>query len=382
MHKDLEGKCRLCNSSSLEVILELGNMPAKAQYFPKERGEALSLLANLNIRQCTSCGLVQILGQPVDYYREVLRSNKVSGSMRDFRLTQIGSFVKQFSLESGLILEAGCGSGDILEILRDLECNFYGMEFNNEFIRKLHLEGYSVIHGYPDDTLTSYSGPLFNGFLAFNVLEHAPSPRNFLLGLRKMLQPDAVGIVEVPNFDMIIFKNMISEFMLEHMTYFTKTTLRHTLEFCGFEVLELHEVWNDYLISAVVKKRSIFDFSLGVKEWQLLTTRLKEFLREYKRSQVCIWGAGHQSLASISILGLSEHVGFIVDSSPSKQGKYAPASGLPIVSQEHLKISNDIDCVIVLGGSYSQEIIEDLIVNYSNHLRILTLDGTDLVIVR
>ena len=382
MNRVSEHLCRLCSSSSLDSVLALEGMPSRAQYFPNSDSEAKSLAVNLILKQCKDCGLVQVLGKPVDYYREVIRSNKVSGAIRNFRLEQLNDFIEKYNLKTRLILEVGCGNGDILEILRELECNFHGIENKSEFVENLEKEGYKVFSGYPSEFQNLDLENRYGAFLSLNVLEHAPNIKDFLSGIRKMLNPDAVGLIEVPNFDMIVAKNMISEFMVEHLTYFDRASLRLALESCGFEVLEIHQVWNDYLISAVVKKRSVFDFSLGVKNWQLLTTRLKEFLREYKRSQVCIWGAGHQSLASISILELSEHVDFIVDSSPSKQEKYAPASGLPIVSQEHLKFSNDIDCVIVLGGSYSQEIIEDLIVNYSSHLRILTLDGTDLVVVR
>jgi len=374
-------ECRLCASSTLISILNLDGMPSKAQYFSQKKKDALSSLTNLDIRQCSDCGLAQIVGNPVDYYREVIRSNRVSSSMREFRLEQLSNFITSFHLQSKLILEVGCGRGDILEILRELNCNFYGMEFNKDYVKELTAEGYLVIPGYPDVAPINSTNLLFDAFLSFNVLEHAPHPKKFLLGLRAMLRPDAVGLIEVPNFNMIISKNMISEFMLEHLTYFTKATLQHTLESSGFEVLKMDQVWHDYLICAIVRQRSMLDFSQGIQRWKILKKQVREFLSAYKKNQICVWGAGHQSLATISILGLCEQIEFIVDSAQSKQGKYAPSSGIPIVSPQILKSTEEIACVIVLGGSYTNEIVSTLRESFSPKLIIITLSESQLKVM-
>lgn len=375
-------ECRLCKSRFLVEILKLDAMPSRAQYFHERKNESMASVTNLDIRQCSGCGLTQIIGEPVGYYREVIRSNKVSGAMREFRLAQLSNFIKSFDLQSRLILEVGCGAGDILEVLKQLNCAFFGMEFNKGFVEQLSSDGYSVFQGYPNSELLTEPNLLFDAFLSFNVLEHAPDPKDFLIGLQKMLRPGAVGLIEVPNFDLITSKNMISEFMLEHLTYFTKSTLRHTLESSGFEVLSVIEVWHDYLISAIVRRRHNNSFDNAIQVWRLLECQIKDFLGSFTKNEICVWGAGHQSLASISILDLNEKIKFIVDRSNSKQGKYAPGSGIPIVSPSTLKSSLDISCVIVLGGSYSQEIIKDLLDNFDSKYRIITIEGAELVIIR
>jgi 2,4-dienoyl-CoA reductase-like NADH-dependent reductase (Old Yellow Enzyme family) len=49
-----------------------------------------------------------------------------------------------------------------------------------------------------------------------------------------------VGLVEVPNFDMLIEKRMATEFIADHLSYFTANTFRTALELSGFEVVEIH----------------------------------------------------------------------------------------------------------------------------------------------
>jgi hypothetical protein len=194
-----------------------------------------------------------------------------------------------------------------------------------------------------------------------------------------MLKPDAVGLIEVPNFDMIKAKNMISEFMLEHLAYFDRTSLRLALESSGFEIIEIKEVWHNYILSAVVRLRPPLNIGNSIRHWSLLKNEIHELLCNYNKDEICIWGAGHQSLATISILELHNHVAFIVDSSKSKQGLYAPSSGIPIVAPEELKKSSSVKCVVVMGGSFTQEIVESLSANFSNTLKIITIDGTKLV---
>jgi 2-polyprenyl-3-methyl-5-hydroxy-6-metoxy-1,4-benzoquinol methylase len=348
-------------------------MPSRAQYFPNSDIEAKSLLVSLNLKQCKDCGLVQILGKPVDYYREVIRSNKVSGAMRSFRLAQLRDFVEKYNLKSRLILEVGCGNGDILEILRELKCNFHGMEHKSEFVENLEKDGYKVFAGYPSESQNLNLENLYSAFLSLNVLEHTPNIKEFLSGIRKMLNPDAVGLIEVPNFEMIVAKGMISEFMLEHLTYFDRATLRLALESSGFEIIDIKEVWHNYLLSAVVKIRSNLNVCHDIQQWHRLKNQIHNLLSAYTKEQICVWGAGHQSLATISILGLSEKIRFIADSSQDKQGRYAPASGVPIVSPQLLQEISDIECVIVLGGSYTDEIVALLRDKYLKKFRIITI---------
>ena len=110
--------CRLCNSVDVLEIFTYRDMPSQAQYLPEKVKTAQSMKSNLELVQCTQCGLVQIMGRPVKYYKEVIRSNHVSDSIRSFRIKQLSDFLKKYKLESSLFLEVGCGDGDILEILQ------------------------------------------------------------------------------------------------------------------------------------------------------------------------------------------------------------------------------------------------------------------------
>ena len=65
--------------------------------------------------------------------------------------------------------------------------------------------------------------------------------------LSNNITEEAVGIIEVPNFDMMLSNNLFSEFIPDHIFYFTEKTLRSTVERAGFEVISCDSIWNDYI---------------------------------------------------------------------------------------------------------------------------------------
>ena len=60
---------------------------------------------------------------------------------------------------------------------------------------------------------------------------------NVLRSINNNLIDDGVGLIEVPNFDMILKKSLFSEFISDHLFYFTKETLKSTLQYNGFKII-------------------------------------------------------------------------------------------------------------------------------------------------
>ena len=57
----------------------------------------------------------------------------------------------------------------------------------------------------------------------------------------------------------------------------------------------------------------------------------------------------------MSACGLKDRIKYVVDSAPFKQGKYTPATHIPIVAPSVLD-KNPVDAIIIMAGSYSDEI--------------------------
>jgi SAM-dependent methyltransferase len=348
-------------------------MPKSAQHLPDRKSLAEDKGINLEIYQCSGCGLVQITNEPVHYHKEVIRAVGISEEMRVFREKQFKQFIDKYSLKGKKVIEIGCGRGDYLSIINQLDVVACGIEYSAESVKHCSDIGLNVIKGFVDSQKNILPDAPFDAFYMFSFLEHLPDPNAALRGINYNIVEDGIGIIEVPNLDMILRRNLFSEFIADHIVYFMKDTLNLILDLNGFEVIECNEIWHDYIISAVVRKKKALDISHFKEHQNKIRNELNNYINQFGYKKVAVWGAGHQALAVISLTGLSEKIKYVIDSADFKQGKYTPATHLKIVSPDILEV-DPVDAVIIIAGSYSDEV--------ADILRRKTYGKTDITILR
>ena len=218
----------------------------------------------------------------------------------------------------------------------------------------------------------------FDAFFILNFFEHLVNPNLTLKILNQNLNDNAVGIIEVPNFDMMLKNNLFSEFINDHLFYFTKETLTSTLSKNGFEIIELNEVWHDYIISAIVKKRKNLDLTHFKHYQNKMTSELTKYINNFK--DVAIWGASHQGISVIALTQIQSKIKYVIDDAPFKQGKYTHATHIPIVSSEKLK-TDPVDAIIVMAASYSDEVVKKIKLKFDKNIKISILRDHSLEII-
>ncbi|MBF0299045.1 MAG: methyltransferase domain-containing protein [Oligoflexia bacterium] len=371
--------CRVCGHDFYnKPLLQYKNMPKAAQFLPDANSLKSEKGIDLDVCMCSGCGLIQLNSEPVSYYKEVVRAAAFSEEMRGFREKQFDTFVKKYQLNSKSssnssnpqgkkIIEIGCGAGEYLSIMQKLDTHAYGLEYSEELIKKCKASGLNVVRGFIETANYKIDHAPFAAFYMLNFLEHLPNPNATLTGIRNNLSEEGIGLVEVPNFDMILRKKIFSEFICDHLFYFTKESLSTLLKLNGFEIIECSEVWHDYIISATVKKKERLDISHFYNYQTKIEREINDYIHRFKEKRVAIWGAGHQALAIISLVNLSNKIKYVVDSAPFKQGKFTPATHIPIVSPEvfykdavnGINGVNDVDsieAIIIMAASYSDEV--------------------------
>ena len=372
-------KCRICKND-LVSILTYNNMPKSAQNFPDETNLDKDIGVDLDICQCVGCDLVQLSNEPVPYYREVIRASAFSEEMKEFRLKQFNKFVNKYSLKGKKILEAGCGKGEYLSLMNEFGIDGYGTEYAIDSVEQCKENGLKVSQMFIEDGTEKIEGGKFDAFFILNFFEHLPNPNITLKGISSNLNEGGIGLVEVPNFDMMLKNNMFSEFINDHLFYFTKDTLESTLSMNGFEVLECKDVWYDYITSAVVKKRDRLDISHFKNYKEKVKKEIHDYINMFGNKRVAIWGAGHQALAIMSMTELSDRIRYVVDDAPFKQNKFTPATHIPIVSADTLD-TDSVDAIIVMAASYSDEVIEKVKKKYRQKIHLSVLRDTGVKII-
>ena len=375
-------KCRVCKSNCFDSpLLRYTNMPSSAQKFPDLKSLKNDNGSDLNLFQCSSCGLVQLSEKPVSYYKEVIRASSFSDEMKKFRGEQFVSWVDKYNLKGKSILEVGCGRGEYLSIFKQTEVSLaHGIEYSKESVSSCINSELSVTKGFFGDENFVLPKQKYDGFICLNFMEHWPNPNKVLAHLKKNLSEDAIGIIEVPNFDMILKQGLYSEFISDHLLYFTKDTLIFMLNYNGFEVIECSVIWHDYILSAVVRKRKRIDLSLLKSRKLNVETELNSFIDKFEKKEVAIWGAGHQSLAVMSLAKLENKIRYVVDSAPFKQGKYTPATHFPIVAPIEL-VNNPVKAVIIIAASYSNEVAYIMKNTYQHIKYVVIVEDTGLRVI-
>tara|TARA_A100001037_G_scaffold291178_1_gene304902 strand:- start:5818 stop:6945 length:1128 start_codon:yes stop_codon:yes gene_type:complete len=368
----MPGRCILC-AGDLKNPLSLNNMPASAQGFTRSSTEAAQASIIMDIFSCQYCGLVQYQGPLVPYYKEVIRSTRLSDPMLQFRNNQFSALVSNNGIRS--VFELGAGGGEYLDVFKFLGVKTYGIEGSKILAHQARESGHSVYDGFfPGTDLASQIGEkTFDLVTSFNFIEHLPDPLASLRTLTQLLNSGGKAILEVPNFDMISQFGLFNEFISDHRSYFTEKTFSLLLSMAGLEILSVDSIWENYILSAVAEKRKPVTWTPYLDVRSSLCDGVEKFFSGSPALENAIWSAGHQSLATISNLQLEKFISCIIDSSPNKQSTFSPASSLPIVAPDVLS-EGKIKRVLLAAAGFNSEISLSIKENFDPSIKIAFLN--------
>jgi SAM-dependent methyltransferase len=293
---------------------------------------------------------------PVSYYKDVVRAGGISATMVELRRRQYRHFIDAYNLHQKKIIEIGAGQGEFLAILKEFEVKAFGIEHNPELVEIGRSKGLAVQQGFAENEKIQFEDTPFDAFVSFNYLEHQPKPNDMLRSIFENLSDNAVGLVTVPSFEYIKQYDGYYELIRDHIAYYTFETLEILFENNGFTVLEKEMVNRDTL-SVIVQKKKRIDVSTMAERYASLPGEINQVVDSYKKDnkKIAVWGASHQGFTVMSTANLSGKVEYVIDSAPFKQGKYAPASHIPIVSPDYF-FERKVDVIIVIAPGYADEI--------------------------
>lgn len=366
-------RCLACGGKlGNQPLMQFDGMPASAQDIPDAGEVKTDRGISLNLYQCSDCGLVQFDCPPVAYYRDVIRSGGFTTTMVELRRRQYRHLIDFCRLEGKKILEAGCGRGEFLSVLREFPVQAYGIEHLADLVSMAQEQGLRVWRMFPEteDTVLASAdfdaAPPYDAFLSFNFLEHQPDPGTMLRCIRNNLSDGGVGLVTVPSLEYILQYNGYYELIRDHLAYYSFGTLRRLLEHNGFQVLE-EELVNRDTLSVIVRKADFretgtsgfdrLDIS-GLAASRRDISRDIDSLLERLAKQgktLAVWGASHQGFTLAATTGVGKTARYIMDSAPFKQNRFAPASHLPIVAPDHF-YEEPVDAILIVAPGYTDEI--------------------------
>lgn len=234
-------RCDLCGSTAYTVLYDRATGRAMTS-------DSRVIAAHLQKWSCDCCGLVRsgpLFAALDDYYAHdyTLNTSPVDHIFHTHQgpLSRSALLAEWFAQAFGAhpwraaqrALEVGAGAGWLLRQLtaRFPHITIEGIELSAEAARLAQQEGLSVAH----QRLEEHAGGDYDIIYAMGVLEHVPSPRDFLGNLRQKLRPNGWLYLcqptqDVPSYDV---------FFIDHLHHFSSEHLRHYARLCGFREVGL-----------------------------------------------------------------------------------------------------------------------------------------------
>ena len=407
--------CSACGHA-LSPLMTLDDMPASAQNIPAASELAEDHPLSLTLCQCPSCGLVQFDTEPVDYYRDVIRAGGGTRTMTRLRheeYARLLTAMQEHHLHGRRIVEVGCGRGEFLRMWQTLAedpegaaalardqardplsgqpnaapLHLVGLEHKPSLVEEANAvadKKYRVYEGFATGDVRYPEGP-FDAFVQFNFLEHQPDPCDMLRNIGRNLKPQALGLITVPSFEYILRYNGYYELLRDHIANYTEFTLQKLLQDCGFELLSMDLVNRD-TIEAIVRKADpdelselhysgrLIDVSALRDSYDRLSASVNAHIDHLSESHrtMAIWGASHQGFTLAATTKLGGRVEYIIDSAPFKQGRFSPASHIPIVAPDYA-VAHPVDEILIVAPGYTDEIAGIIRERFDENVRILVL---------
>lgn len=154
----------------------------------------------------------------------------------------------EFQVAKGLVrpgdsvLEVGCATGNFRQHLPN-DISYLGLEFNQKAIDKACLRGLNVC-AIPLEQVAASHSTTFDSVFAFQVLEHVPHPRSFLLDMVRAAKTEGLVVFSVPSEDSFLRYevNNVTNCPPHHATRWSDATFERLGDIIGAQLVDVvHE---------------------------------------------------------------------------------------------------------------------------------------------
>lgn len=178
-----------------------------------------------------------------DYWGGVIKgqeSENIKKEIFDYYFQRVEQFSKK-----GNYLDIGCASGYVLEVAQRYGFEPFGVEVSPQ-VAQIAKEKFNsnIFIGTIEKNLSKKTIPedFFHLISFFDVLEHLDNPLFVLRKIRKCLVAEGLLLITTPDinsFSSKIMRKKWPHILDEHLTYFSKETLRAILDKSGFDLLTI-----------------------------------------------------------------------------------------------------------------------------------------------
>lgn len=381
-------QCRCCNSTNLEVFLDLDKSPISNDYQANAKDQAK--LYSLKVLVCMNCEFLQ-LSEELDPSTH-FNSNYpyFSGYSKTWvsHCKNTASYLAQrFDITPGKdVIEIASNDGTYVKNFLDYGANILGIEPSSNVAKVAESRGIKTKVEFFTKSLAhelEKAGMSPDLIIGCNVLAHVPNIRDFLAGVSVLLKGQAVAVFEFPHATQMIEYGAFDTIYHEHYSYLNITPLMFLCNQLGLKIfdVETHELHGGSLRIFLSLTDSDWETTHNVtkisdyeRTWLTTSTLIRngfqqrtnklifEFKKKLKEFQdndykVVIFGAAAKGSTLLNIAKIdSQLIAAAVDSSTAKQNKFIPGTGIEILAPQAL-CNLKPDVIVILAWNFADEII-------------------------
>lgn len=376
--------CRVCRSTNLHSVLDLGSHPLPAEYGLSS--EDIMDEFPLHLRICSDCGLGQV-GEYVFpdriFHEKYPYLSSASSSWLQHAEEYAINVIRSSSLSSSsLVLEIASNDGYLLSNFASRGVPVLGIEPASNVAKIANDRGIKTLHEFfgvdcANKLLAENIHP--DLIVANNVFAHVPNMHDFMQGVSLLCGPNTLVSIENPSFVSLLENSYFDTIYHEHYSYLSSHSVKFIAEQYGLNLVRVdslttHGGSNRYWLStsksihsSVSEKlreetlKGLFDPEMwrSFKERSVLTIKgLRSWLTEHSTdgSTIAAYGAAHKGNTFLNAAGISsKDIQFIVDASPEKHGKFLPGSQIPVFAPDYLESHPPTD-ILILPWNISDEL--------------------------
>lgn len=382
--------CRVCLSADLKRVLTLGSTPPANAFLAKNELNKPELFFPLELYFCRDCGFVQ-LGEIVS--PELLFRNYVYVSstspvfvehFRDFSRRISEKF--KFPANS-LIMDIGSNDGIMLRPFKESGWRVLGIDPAVKIAETATKSGIETLPEFFTIKLAEKIKEKYGQarlITATSVFPHIDDLDEIAAGIKKLLLPDGVFIIEAYYLGDLVNKNLFDTIYHEHLSYFSASAAVKILKRLGMEVFDIEKtdthggslrIFSQLTGGPRQTQPSVAGFIREEKKQALdnaqtyigfsdkiesnkekLTAMLKNLKNQGAR--LAGYGAPAKGNTLLNYFDIGpEILDYIVDDSPWKQGLYTPGTHIPVVNSEELA-KNRPDYLLILAWNFAEPIMK------------------------
>lgn len=340
---------------------------------------------------CTNCYMFQLFQQPPreKMFNETYAFYSGTSKMMDLHFKKLSDDIKlQYlsDLSDPFVIEIGSNDGILLN------------NFKNDGIKHLGIEPSknvaSVAIEKNINTMVNFFGMSLSKkilneygqcdiFVAANVMCHIANIKSIFESIKLLLKPNGVLIFEDPYLGDVIEKTTYDQIYDEHVFLFSLHSIQHLVHLFDMEVIDINHLEahggslrytvahrGNRIVRDIVEKQLLHEKNLGLTHPKTFED-FKNKCNNYKSDLITLlnniksdgfsiagYAATSKSTTIMNYCGIgSNHLDFISDITPLKQGKYSPGTHIPIVSNQYFKC-NYPDYALLFAYNHQEEIFQ------------------------